>query len=431
MPFHLARSSAPVAVVAPVVFPQSVSAIIGYRNNSLPAYQYTERPGLNIRITIDEENHKPVRFFYDARDWLDKDTPQSVKSLLNLYDEIVIQSGGEPAFIKGGGYIPEGSIIISEDFREMMSFPDVRRRNDEIVFPTGKRWKRDDCWTLTSVIFANKIITKYRIKTLLPAQITRDTICAVCLEDLSGSLVACINDHQIHRYCYEGIVSSGRTVCCPTCRAMVMKPEDKEIVSTTLWFNSARCGNSTQEHRARSWSFLSWLRHLENIGRIYSIEEKFMLHSLHHYYFHKYEGTATSRLTNWDGSPVIEIDEENPDGENAFSDFIDWYCSDEHFKHIMKTEHPFNETPIDNGEMIRILKSLYDAEATLNIMASMPSHADEVRRFKRWVWLQRFKPTMIKRNACMLLNILLKHATHYAQPPFSTNWFVSEMEAIE
>ena len=80
---------------------------------------------------------------------------------------------------------------------------------------------------------------------------------------------------------------------------------------------------------------------------------------------------------------MIEIDEDNRDEENAFADFIDWYCSDEHFKHISKTQHPFNETPIDNGEMIRILRGLYDAEATLNIMASMPSYIDEIRIFKR------------------------------------------------
>ena len=424
MPFYLSRPSAPVVVV-PV--PQSVSSIIGYRNTSLPAYQYTNRPGLNIRITVDDENTKPVRFFYDANDWLDRNTPQCIKSLLNLYDEIVIQGGGEPAFIKGD-YVDRGSIIVSEDFKEMMSYPDVRRRNDEVVFPSGKRWARSDCWTLTSVIFANKIINKYITKTQTTTEITRDSICSVCLNDLSGVLVSCVNKHQIHHECYDNMVSSGRTVCCPTCRGIMIKPNDKEIVSTTLWFNTVRYGNSTQEHRARSWAFLAWLRHLENVGRIHSIEEKFMLHSLHHYYFHKYQGTATSRLTNWDGSPVEEIDEENRDDENAFADFIEWYCSEEHFNHIMKTEHPYNETPIDNGEMIRILRGLYGSDATLNIMASMPSHYDDVRRFKRWIWLQRFKPTMIKRNAYSLVNILLKHATHYAKPPFSSHWFVSEME---
>jgi hypothetical protein len=211
----------------------------------------------------------------------------------------------------------------------------------------------------------------------------------------------------------------------------MIKPDDKEVLSTRLWFQEGCYGNSTQAHRSRSWAFLAWLRHLETTTRIHNIEERFMLHSLHHYFFMKYDGTATFRLTNWDGSPVDEIDEENPDGENCLADFIEWYCSDEHFTHIMKTEHPYAENAIDNGEMIRILRGLYDAESALNIMSSMPRDYDDVRRFKRWVWLHRFKPCLIKRNAYQLINILLKHATHYAHPPFSSEWFASEMERVE
>jgi hypothetical protein len=156
-----------------------------------------------------------------------------------------------------------------------------------------------------------------------------------------------------------------------------------------------------------------------------------MLHSLHHYYFLKYEVSPTCRLTNYDGSPVIEIDEENRDDENCLADFCDWYCSEEHFTHIMKTEHPYADSAIDNGEMIRILRGLYDAESSLNIMASMPSHATDVSRFKRWVWLQRFKPCLNKRNAYQLMNLLLKTGITYAKPPFSTKYFTTERELIE
>jgi hypothetical protein len=373
-----------------------------------------------------------MRFFSDHRKEMLNSTqiPQSIKNLFSLNDRIIIETGGEPAFVKGD-YLENGVVVISGDFSEMMSVPDIRRRNDELVFPSGKRWPRLECWSLSSVVCPNNEEIKYRINEPETSEITRDLLCPVCLEDLSGALVSCCNQHQIHFGCYEGVVRSGRTVCCPTCRGRMLTPiTNRTEVSKTFGFYTIGSLNSRREHWARSWVFLAWLRDLEEKGNISTIEERFLLHSLHHFYFLKYQGQYTDRLVTWDGKPILSLSETENDEENLFSDFAKWYASDEHFEHIKKTQHPFSATAIDNLQMITVLKNLYGAETALEVMATIPENYDTLKRFKKWVWLQRFKPCLTERNAIQLLNIILDKSQRYASFPFKSDFWESTSSAV-
>ena len=225
MVFHLSRPLPVEPVAEPPYVPHSVNCIIGHRDNDLPQYCYTSDGRLNIRRIFYKTTTKPMKFFSDHRGDIigNNQIPQSIKNLLSLNDRIIIETGGEPAFVKGD-YLEMGVAVISSDFREMMSAPEIRRRNDELVFPSGRREPRSECWSLAAVVCPNNEEIKYRVNEPETSEISRDLVCSVCLEDLSGALVSCCNQHQIHFGCYQRIVSSGRTVCCPTCRGRMLKP---------------------------------------------------------------------------------------------------------------------------------------------------------------------------------------------------------------
>lgn len=433
-----ASSAVSASVAAPVVSfsdaPTSIYQILGsLRNTPLPAYTYNSGGRMNIKTIFETETTLPIRYFSDAKTWMDKDTSPAIKTLLNLGHMMMIEEGGEPAFIMGGiHYIPEGTIIISKDFKEVMTFPDVRRRNHEVQFPSGARWSRSHCWSLVVILLENKILNRYRIIRHSPSPITRETICSICLEDLSGVLVSCENQHQLHSDCYKEFISTGRSqIVCPTCRAPLIKPIEKKLISSTLWFRQNQYLNSTSQHHSRSWAFLGWLRNLMSSGYINDLEARFLIHSLHHYYYLKYDGTATFRLLNYDGTPVEKVDEN--DDENRLADFCRWFISENHLTHIVNTEHPFDSSAIDNAHMIDILQPLYGTTATLSIIASIPTDYDTVNRFKRWVWLQRYKRCLTLENAMMVLNSILRRSNTYAKAPFHNHYFkmVSEESTFE
>jgi len=139
--------------------------------------------------------------------------------------ELVLRRVGE------NGYLEEGAVLFSPDRRLMTTHTNqIHRRGGAIQFPDKSRFPKNECWTLMLNPSITHIRSTYQRRVVEPAQtaITRaDRQCSVCLDDLSGDLATCPNQHQVHRQCYEGLNPHRRA--CPECRTQYSPEEQTRL----------------------------------------------------------------------------------------------------------------------------------------------------------------------------------------------------------
>lgn len=141
-----------------------------------------------------------------------------IKALAQMGCEpFLLHYGGVPGLRLGLAYEHAG-IVFSGDMKQGMNLNDVRRRGDSLVFGDGSRWKREECWILAVKKTKPELVRAFNTTGALPVTpVLRpdEKTCPICLNDLSGVLMSCSNQHQVCCSCY-GLMSD--RVRCPMCR---------------------------------------------------------------------------------------------------------------------------------------------------------------------------------------------------------------------
>jgi len=308
--------------------------------------------------------------------------------------ELVLRQEGH-----GRRHIDDGALLFSPDRKQLTTHTNqIQRRGGAILFPSGQRFPRSECWTLTLNQNITCIRTTYQTRRgpLPDTTITRpDRQCSVCLEDLTGDLATCPNDHQIHHACYDllGSAASLTRRACPECRTAYSPAEQERLAANP---------DRVALHRRLVYPAVSRrdadLRFVGLLRRVLNHYELPILATL-------------DTLDYWVRTPradyLLDCDEEgtpfyNGTDRPAWRDFLTYYLSAENRERLKKRElNPMSHNAnYGEAEFFADLLRQYPLTAQ-EILAEVRTDAERTA-LRRECWVQhRLTDALTKINALL------------------------------
>jgi len=201
-------------------------------------HSFSARDGYAIRL---------IRLNEDVRFMTQQDITRKMASENKILCEVLAlnpafylaEYGGVPGFVKGVNvFAPSGNLIINADLNSYTRLCESRVDGNKIKFGYGKKQtieNREDCWEFAIKLMSIKIVTEVHRATpvAFPMTLLRDeTKCPVCLDDLSGNVVGCQNNHQVCLPCYN-LLAPASCGCnykrCPVCRDLYTNEEEEKV----------------------------------------------------------------------------------------------------------------------------------------------------------------------------------------------------------
>ena len=346
----------------------------------------------------------PTRHFTDYQRWSDRNTPpvlqmfcnQSIMQMCRAYYQ------GELCLLKGfNRWEGLGLIVCNENISKAIILDDTRRVGGAIVFNDGTRAERSDCWVLGYDPLVNLRITRRRVRNIDISGVNREeSVCPVCLEDLSGVVVKCQNAHSVCADCHHKLVSPKK---CPTCRGDY---SPRSIVSTQVQ-------NGFRNHDAFLGTLSRCMR--GEIGSP-SLQEKIISEAFWFYCLNDGHRSFTSNL--YEVLKPINLNPhregwslELPDAESVGSvweEFAIWFWKDGRER---VERHIFNlfEADLRDDDMIDVLRRWYGAEEALNVLQQNTRY-EERYALRRKCWVKKFYDDMNDYNAHANVVRLLRSA---------------------
>ncbi len=127
----------------------------------------------------------------------------------------IAEYGGMPGIVKGvsTGF---GMLVFSENMKLYTQVCSSRVAGNKIKFGYGSEqviYDRNECWEFCVKRERIQVVTEIQKQKGIdyPLVITRSntTTCPICLDDLSGNVVCCVNKHQICLQCYGLLPETG------------------------------------------------------------------------------------------------------------------------------------------------------------------------------------------------------------------------------
>jgi hypothetical protein len=207
------------------------------------------------------------------------------------------RSAGLPGLVKGVTYGFD-MLAFTPDLKYYVQVCSTRVTGNKIKFRHGAnevKFERSQCW---EYCVKRQIIEVIIIRTRenpenIPFELLRadDPKCPICLDDLSGNVLNCPNNHQVCFHCFQLLPRQGGVCKCPTCRSNYTiftydKFKRMEGIVTErpghFSFNLSG-GNSFKTYAYNEALFLGMLKVCYN-SHFMEIEERMLISSFYNWY---------------------------------------------------------------------------------------------------------------------------------------------------
>lgn len=322
------------------------------------------------------EASNPVEFKH-----LDDLTPLELKDNKELQEmknynrlSYLARYGGLPGLVKGVSSYGNGMKVFSPDLKHWTKLCSSRVVDNKIKFNYGseqKLYRRDDCWEYAVKRHRTDVIVERRRANaeVLPFELLRpeDTKCPICLEDLSGNVLNCPNNHQLCLPCFALLPRPGGACKCPTCRSpySITTYERQRVMEGIITDSSGVLafdlggGNSFRAYEANEALMLGILRH-SSISYYLDEDDRMLVSAFFNWYATHHERFSTynfNMLTQKDGAGGLQWSlSANIEHNNAFTDFIEDIHAPAIWEDVALTNHSIyrynDETFNDDLEVI-------------------------------------------------------------------------------
>ena len=216
--------------------------------------------------------------------------------------------------VKGVGFGSE-MLAFTPDLKHYTQVCSSRVVDNKIKFMHGAnevKFSRYECW---EYCVKRQAVDAVIIRTRdspenIPFELLRatDTKCPICLDDLSGNVLNCPNNHQVCFPCFQLLPRQGGVFKCPTCRSHYhadtytkLKRMEGVVSERPGYFAfNLTGGNSFHTYRYNEALFLGMLK-ICHQSHFLEIEERMLIHAFYQFYAHRHDKFSTYdfNMTNY------------------------------------------------------------------------------------------------------------------------------------
>ena len=267
--------------------------------------------------------------------------------------------GGLPGLVRGVSQYANSSKVFTPDLKYFTRLCSSRVVENKIKFNYGSEqvvFPRSECWEHCVKRIKSSVIIERRTANAqtLPFEILRegDTKCPICLDDLSGNVVHCSNNHQIDLACFELLPLQGGVKKCPTCRSPYSNQMLERVqlmrgaitLSPGILTISVGGGNSSLAYNNAEALFLGIMRQMCNAS-YFDCDERILISAFFNWYSkhpERFSSYNFNILTQKDTAQGLQWSiEPNIEYNNAFLTFIEEIHSPDIYQDVAFTNHYF------------------------------------------------------------------------------------------
>jgi len=279
-----------------------------------------------------------------------------VDRLLDMEDDVILQYGGKMGYVYNNEYHQNDQVILSPDMSEYVVNPYKSRGSYRILFPSGSRYKGQECSHLI-IRSGNVYKRKILLDSVAPENIKEETICPICLDDYKDDTkkIFCSNGHSTCEACFNKMVSNS----CPVCRVSITQNHKWKIIFKTL--------DTYQEYKKlflhimdKSLTTIKDFRYFLVMNTSFRI----LRHNLDNkHYWRMLEYNWTNKTAEYDHTEIDQI--------NFIDEVIDMLRSEDYKKNVVDWyayTHIHYELNLSENNLIEYLKEHFGAENALNLL---------------------------------------------------------------